>query len=239
MSAYTVTVKQETDLEQVKTVAKCLLFTEIRTTPYAPMVIQHPFASSGFIFIPGDDFPIDITKNAENLNRWRDYMSKQIDAVPTASCIGLMLNKTYGLTSLKFAKPYLSREDLSELLADAWIRAENPNMDVNVSKSDLVKMFMGADKKVMMTREEQTRLSELDDKITIYRGVTTYNAKNIKALSWTIDKRKAEWFAHRYGESGKVYKAEMDREKVLAFFMERGESEIIVNPKDLENICAI
>ena len=212
MSAYTVTVKQETDLEQVKTVAKCLLFTEIRTTPYAPMVIQHPFASSGFIFIPGDDFPIDITKNAENLNRWRDYMSKQ---------------------------PYLSREDLSELLADAWIRAENPNMDVNVSKSDLVKMFMGADKKVMMTREEQTRLSELDDKITIYRGVTTYNAKNIKALSWTIDKRKAEWFAHRYGESGKVYKAEMDREKVLAFFMERGESEIIVNPKDLENICAI
>ena len=112
-------------------------------------------------------------------------------------------------------------------------------MDVNVSKSDLVKMFMGADKKVMMTREEQTRLSELDDKITIYRGVTTYNAKNIKALSWTIDKRKAEWFAHRYGESGKVYKAEMDREKVLAFFMERGESEIIVNPKDLENICAI
>ena len=238
MSAYTVTVKQETDLEQVKTVAKCLLFTEIRTTPYAPMVIQHPFASSGFIFIPGDDFPIDITKNAENLNRWRDYMSKQIDAVPTASCIGLMLNKTYGLTFLKFAKPYLSREDLSELLADAWTRAENPNMDVNVTKAELVKMFKESDREVLMTLEERIRLSELADKLIIYRGVTTFNAKNIKALSWTVDRQKAEWFAHRYGESGTVYKTEIDKAKVLAYFIHRGESEIIVNPKDLNTITA-
>lgn len=239
MSTYAVTAKDNTDLEQVKAVAKCLLYTEIRKTPYAPMVILHPFASSGFMFIPGDEFPIDITKNAENLNRWREYLSGKIDAVATASCIGIMLNKTYGLTFLKFAKPYLSRADLSELLADAWTRAENPNMDVNVTKAELVSMFMEADREVMMTREERIRLSELADKLTIYRGVTTFNAKNVKALSWTIDRRKAEWFAHRFGESGKVYKAEIDKAKVLAFFMDRGESEIIVNPKDLNNICTL
>lgn len=239
VNTYAAQSKEMTDLEQVKVVAKCLLYTEIRATPYAPMVVQHPFASSGFMLIPGDEFPMDITKSPENLNRWREYMSKKIDSAVTASCIGIMLNKSYGLTFLKFAKPYLSKADLSELLADAWTRAENPNMDVNVTKAELVKMFKESDREVLMTLEERIRLSELADKLTIYRGVTTFNAKNIKALSWTVDRQKAEWFAHRYGESGTVYKTEIDKAKVLAYFIHRGESEIIVNTKDLNTITAV
>lgn len=231
--------ERTTDLREVQTVAKWLLSQDIGKTPYSPMVVQHPFTSSGITMLPGDEFPMDITKSPENLNRWREYMSKKIDSAATASCIGLMLNKSYGLTFLKFAKPYLSRADLSELLADAWTSAENPNMDVNVTKAELVKMFEESDREVLMTFEERIRLSELPDKITIYRGLTTFNARNVKALSWTVDKRKAEWFAHRFGENGTVYTAQIKKADVLAFFMGRNESEIVLNPKKLEQISAV
>lgn len=166
-------------------------------------------------------------------------MGKKIDDAVTASCIGIMLNKAYGLTFLKLAEPYLSNADLSELLADAWIQSENPNMDANVTKNDLVGMFSRTDKSVLMSLEERIRLSELDDTITIYRGVTPYNAKNIRALSWTTDIKKAEWFANRFGQRGTVYKTQISKSKVLAYFTSRGESEIIVNPKELKNVQAI
>ena len=232
-------MRETTDMTKVKSMARMLLWTDVHKTEYSPMVVQHPFASSGFMLFPGDEFPIDITKNAENLNRWREYMGKKIEEATTASCISYMLNKTYGLTFLKFAEPYLSRADMSELLADAWIRSENPNMDANVTKSELAVMFEQADKSVLMTLEEMIRLSELDDIITIYRGVTPYNAKNVRALSWTTDIKKAEWFANRFGQSGTVYKTQISKAKVLAYFMGRGESEIIVNPKELKNLQAI
>ena len=232
-------MRETTDMTKVKSIARMLLWTDVHKTEYSPMVVQHPFASSGFMLFPGDEFPIDITKNAENLNRWREYMGKKIEEATTASCISYMLNKTYGLTFLKFAEPYLSRADLSELLADAWIRSENPNMDANVTKKDLVAMFNQADKSVLMSLEERIRLSELDDIITIYRGVTPYNAKNVRALSWTTNIKKAEWFANRFGQRGTVYKTQISKSKVLAYFMGRGESEIIVNPKELKNLQAI
>lgn len=231
--------RSNTDLFQAKIVAKWLLNIEIHNTPYSPMVVQHPFASSGFMLLPGDEFPIDITKSAENINRWREYMSGLIDKADNAYQIFIMLNKTYGLTFLKYAKQYLSTKDLSEILADAWIRSENPNMDANVTKSELAAMFEQADKAALMTDEERKRLSEMDDTITIYRGVTPYNAKNVRALSWTTNIKKAEWFANRYGQRGTVYKTQISKAKVLAYFTSRGESEIIVNPKEIKNLQAI
>lgn len=69
-----------------------------------------------------------------------------------------------------------------------------------------------------------------------YRGVTSYNAKNIKALSWTLDRDTAEWFAYRFGEEGTVYEAQIQKEHILAFFNGRNESEVVVDPKYLEQI---
>lgn len=43
--------------------------------------------------------------------------------------------------------------------------------------------------------------------VCVYRGVTSYNAENVEALSWTLNREAAEWFAHRRGENGAVYEA--------------------------------
>ena len=63
-------------------------------------------------------------------------------------------------------------------------------------------MFRSLDPQKLMDQEEYTQFQNLDDVVTVYRGVTSYNANNIKALSWTLNREVAEWFVHRYGEDG-------------------------------------
>ena len=183
--------------------------------------------------LPDTNELLDITANAENLKKWRDFVSGLIKGAKTAYDIFMLLNKGYALTFLKFSKYALSAEDLAIILADAWIQAENPNMDCNVTKAELVSIFKRADKEHLMTEAERKRLA------TVYRGVTAYNARNVKALSWTLDKKKAEWFAHRFGEQGTVYQAQISKGNILAIFTGRNESEVVLNPNKLEQLKTI
>ena len=112
-------------------------------------------------------------------------------------------------------------------------------MDANVSKRELVAMFKETDMAVLMNAAEYKTLTELEETVTVYRGVTPYNARNVKALSWTLDKAKARWFATRFGEHGTVYKAQINKRNILAYFTGRNESEIVLNPYKLEHITAL
>lgn len=47
-------MKKETDLGGVKAIAKTLLMTAVNQTPYSPMLVQHPFTSSGLVALPTD-----------------------------------------------------------------------------------------------------------------------------------------------------------------------------------------
>lgn len=58
----------------------------------------------------------------------------------------------------------------------------------------------------------------------------------IKALSWTLDRNTAEWFAHRFGKDGTVYTARIKRDDIYAYFSGRKESEVIVDPDRLKKI---
>ncbi len=231
-------MRNETDLNRVKWVAKQLVMIEPHLTEFSPVVVQHPFTSSGMVAIPSDEGikHVDITKSPEELVSWQNYMKAQIDEAKSAYHIYMMTNKPYSMTFLKFAKPHLSQKDFSEILADAWIRSENPNLDKNFKQKELLQMFKDAAPHILMDKDEQKQLAELDDTVTVYRGVTTYNAKNIKALSWTLEQKTAEWFANRFGEDGTVYEAQIPKQHIYALLNGRGESEVIVDPKYLTDI---
>lgn len=224
---------ESTDLNQVKRIAKYLLRVRIGITPYSPAIVQHPFTSTGVTFIPDTNEMIIITGNDANLTRWQNYMDKRIDKAKNVYAIYAMVNKPYALTFIKYVKDALADNEMAELLADAWVNSECPNMDVDVSKTELVEMFTKADKQYLMSEVERKQLAQLGDKVTVYRGVTSYNAKNVRALSWTTDKEKAKWFAHRFKENGIVYTAQIRKAQILAVFASRGESEIVLNPKGL------
>lgn len=230
-------MKDYTDLKRVKSVARMLMRTDVHKTELSPMIVQHPFTSTGLVMLPTEPHQLlDITKTIGNLKMWQYQMIEEINKAEKIMDIYAMVNKPYCLTFLKFAMPYLSTEDFSKLLADVWIRSENPNMDANVNKQKLITMFGKAEAKYLMSEQERRQLNALDDEVTVYRGVTTFNAKNIKALSWTLNLKKAKWFANRFDEDGTVYEARIKKENIFAVFNGRNEAEIIVNPNKLEDI---
>jgi hypothetical protein len=61
----------------------------------------------------------------------------------------------------------------------------------------------------------------------------------VKALSWTLDREVAQWFASRYGSQGTVYEAKIDKKHIHALFLGRNESEVIVDPKYLTDITRV
>ena len=231
-------MKKRSNLDQVKAVAIALLMTDVGMTEYSPMVVQHPFTSSGLVAIrkAGEIQMIDITESDENFRLWQDSVTEMINSAKAPFDVYMMVNKPYALTFLKYASPYLTKPELSKILANAWMRSENPNMDPNVSQQKLISLFRMADPKSLMDEEELTRLAGLDDPVTIYRGVTSYNADHVRAMSWTLNIETAEWFSHRFNEDGAVYEAQIAKEHILALFNGRNESEVVVEPIHLMNV---
>ncbi len=226
----------ETDLKKLKALSRSLLELDIQTTKMSPLVVKHPFTDSGIVGLRKENGNIavaDLTSDPASLQVWREQCRRLIDEAEKPFELFLMITKPYKLGFLKYAEPFLSGQDTALFLAQAWITTESPNSDPNLNQKALLSMFRSVEPQMLMDDEEYAVFQELDDVVTVYRGVTLYNAKNVKALSWTLDRDVAEWFAHRYGEDGTVYEARIGKEHILAVFAGRNESEVIVDPKYL------
>ncbi len=128
-------------------------------------------------------------------------MEKQID---TAEDVFWGISPHDKILSACFFKIYgiiLVREDFSKMLADIWIRTEAPNLDPNFKQKELLDLFRKSKQEEMMTEDEIETLRSLPETVSVYRGVTSYNAGKVKALSWTLDQKVAQWFANRFGEN--------------------------------------
>lgn len=132
--------------------------------------------------------------------------------------------------------PYLYPHSLSEAERLNEEELWQDNRDAEVSHTQLTEMFRHSDPAALMDEAEQAQLAELDDTVTVYRGVTTINSDNLLALSWTLDYETADWFARRFDEDGTVYKAQIDKEHIFALFNGRDESEVVLDPKYLKDI---
>jgi len=232
-------VKEQTDLRAVKALARAMLELDIEQTKLSPLVVKHPFTDNGISGVRKPDGSIaiaDLLNKPDDLDLWRKQVRGVIDEADSAFQIYMMITKSYALGFLKFARNSLSEKDFAGILADAWIRTEAPNNDPNLSKKDLLSLFKATDPALLMDGDDYRRFTDLDDVVTVYRGVTSMNEKNVKALSWTLDRDTAEWFAHRFGESGTVYEAQIQKKHIYAFFSGRNESEVIVDPKHLTEI---
>ncbi len=178
-------MQEKTDLDAVKKIAKVLLYAELHKTKMSPIIVSHFFTSSGIADVGanGKIKLVDITASEENLRKWQRKTSRYIEKAKDVQEIFYMVNNPYRLAFLKLAQDKFSKEDFSSLLSSGWISAENPHQDPNVSKMELVQMFKEADRMVLMDEEDRAVFERLDDRVTIYRGVTSYNEKSAKGLS--------------------------------------------------------
>ena len=232
-------MNRETDLSKVKLVAHTLLDVHIQETAFSPMIVSHPFTNSGITALRNKDGSlsmVDLVNNADDCTKWRSTVGKQIDSAENAHEVFALLNPPYYLTFIKFTAAALSEQNLGKLLSIAWTQEECPNQDCNISKRELLALFRSVSPEYLMDEEERQVYESMEDPVTVYRGVTPYNQKNVKALSWTLDRQTAEWFAHRFGEEGTVYEAQIKKEHIHAYFSGRNESEVIVDSMYLEQI---
>lgn len=248
-------MRKITDLRGIRDTAKVFLHMNIEETKFSPLVIKHPFTDSAMVCLSQADGEIafaNIMEDTKAFTLWKEQVEKQIDTaedvfgvyhqVPERNLAAKpflrskntdLMTKSYLLAFLKYAEPYLSREDFSKMLADIWIRTEAPNLDPNFKQKELLDLFRQSKQEEMMTEDEIETLRSLPETVSVYRGVTSYNAGKIKTLSWTLDREVAQWFANRFGENGIVYEAEISKEYILALFKGRNEWEVIVEPDHL------
>lgn len=121
-----------------------------------------------------------------------------------------------------------------KLLNYCWTRTELPHQDIATYRA-----LFASDRpypRLVMHRDERQALAAMPDRFMIWRGVGSPNRHDAleavaTGLSWTTDKKKAEWFARRWvGDDKKAYVAcaEVEKDVVVAYFCDRGEKEIVV-----------
>lgn len=232
----------KTDLQKLKTHAHCLLQIEPEETEYSPIIIRHPFTDSGIVPLRNEDGSLrigNIMEGEEDIRQWREIVGEIIDKAENAFGIYIHITKPYALAFVKFAAPSLGKADFTRMFADAWIRSEMPNHDPNITRREMLSMFRSADLALLMEPEELSRLQGLEDTVTVYRGVRSKRPGSVKALSWTLSRDTAQWFANRYGKAGTVYEAMINKKHIHALFLGRNESEVIVDPKYLMGITQV
>lgn len=225
----------KTDINAIRDICKCLLNLPVDkeeaenrfflSHPYFETAVFHCFKNKKIYS------SLDLTKESEYLQAVK-YWEGRIDLMDLPLLFST-IRKQYRLLLFKLSADYLSEKDYGEFLHYVWTVSENPNDDVNVPKSEAIKLFQKADKKYLMEENDYKHYSSLPDIITIYRGVSPGRVKN--GLSWTENFEKAEWFSKRFGD-GFILKGTAKKEDVLAYFNSRDEDEIVINPKRIKDI---
>ena len=222
-----------TDMKKVNEIARCLLYLEPEFNKDY-MLVRHPFFNS-YIFPKrniNDGF-YELSKPRE-LDEARKIVEKDIAEVKNYGKYLTMIQKPYLPAFFKYTKDFVSDEDYNKFLAYMWILVEFSNSDANISPNEFIKIFKKSKKELLMEEDELLAYNNLDDKLTVYRGVKPKSST--KALSWTTDFKVAKWFADRWEKNGKVYKAQIDKKHVFAYFTGRYESETVLDYHYLENI---
>ena len=226
--------RKTTDMEAAKSIARTFVYLEPKIGSYG--FVQHPFLK--FEIYPANDVAssgrILNVGNPDDLVEIRSQLLENIEHAEKYIHLIFMLNTTYAGVFFKMSNCFLSEEDYSTALGYIWTTVEYTNNDPNVSKSDWIRFFKKANKELLIGKENLDKLVFIPEQVVIYRGLQR-NA-SVRGLSWTLDLKVAAWFANRFDNNGDIYRATADRAKILAYFCDRGEQEIVIDPKDLINI---
>lgn len=226
-------MKTKTDINKCKECALSFLNMPIKKDSE---FIHHPYISSPY-YITADAIVKNIFNDKKARNDYINLFRQRINKIDKYVDFTIHMNKAYYLEFLRQTMPFLSREDLSQYLNKVWSSLENVHTDF-VSKNSLLDMFDKTDKKYLMDNEDYEIYQSLDNIIKVYRGVKDNNIDQMQALSWTLDKQTANWFACRFSSIGYVIEAEIAKKDVYAYLNNRDEKTVVLNFEKL-NILSI
>ena len=131
--------------------------------------------------------------------------------------------RPYRLNAFTLIQSKLSDTQYWSLLSDIWTDTENQWQGLNKWKQLL--SSNRPSRHYLMNEEEFNLLQSLPDEVTIYRGCQA--GINENGLSWTLNKKKAEFFAKRFSKEGIILERKIPKSNIIAFLNGRGEYELI------------
>lgn len=154
--------------------------------------------------------------NSHTLDAW-EYFKKTYNEIPQEHRLKILLNNIYTYYQLDFEEFY----QYLKLTLD----------------NETEKQF-----KNRVAKHKQLFKDQFDDNgfMTVYRGENEYNMEGDMALSYTVDKTVAQWFADRwstggyFGErwptTGWVVEKRIQVADILLYTNDRQEQEVIIRP---------
>lgn len=129
-----------------------------------------------------------------------------------------------------------------ELLGQVWSDTENSWQNIDrwreALSADAEGREMMSDKDVRCVFDLPPEKGGLAPETRIYRGYRFDDA--LDGFSWTLDKARAWWFAHRLRQddhpSPKIASGFVAREHVIAYITSRDEQEIVTLPEHVTNL---
>lgn len=220
---------ETTNLDKIKEIFKTLL--ELRPIQKNEIFVSHPFLTTRVVMTK--DKMIDIFEDSDGFKEWKEFFKKRIEKETRLMSLFLHIEKPYRLSVFSYTCDYMGEKDYGEILNMCWTTEEFNSNNPDVTKKEMVSLFKKANKQYLMEEDDYKTYLELPDKITIYRGVRSPKYK--KGLAWSLDKDIATWFATRFeSDEYYLYEVEIDKKEILAYFNDRDEQEIIINPYNLK-----
>lgn len=131
--------------------------------------------------------------------------------------------RPYRLEAFTKIADKLSDTQYWTLLSSIWTDTENQWQNHETWKTLLSSKRSG--RHYLSGEEGDNLLRSLPEEVVIYRGCQPEVNEN--GLSWTLDKKKAEFFAKRFGKEGIILEKKISKTKIIAVLLGRGESEVI------------
>lgn len=234
-------MRTSTDINGIKRVAKLLLEMPIEVDKKFEFICHHPFIKDTYTPVPCEKTeanPVGMelldARDQNSLEKIKAFYLKGIDSCKKAFDFFIVINKPYSGVFFKLIKDLLSKEDYTDMLEALWTMMEYPNRDVNVSQKEWIEYWQQADVSKIYSQDDKRIIDNLPNEFFVYRGLM--QEASVKALSWTLDIEKAKWFARRFNNEGKVYRAKCKKQDILAYLSCRNEDEIVVDWHKLKDI---
>ena len=129
--------------------------------------------------------------------------------------------------------PILKGRKYWQALRNAYIMSDN----LYAYRIDVRIAFMSnePDRISLMRKNELKEFEQLPEMVKIYRGASIEEEENDDyGISWTLSLEKAHYFAFEYPRNvdtdeheKRIYSRVVPKSKILAYFKERGEEEVI------------
>lgn len=206
---------------------------------------------------------IDTYKNDETYLLSKTFFKEMLSTLTEFRLFSLYVRQQYALEYLEKVRQFVSVKDYSQYLSDVYTDTGSSMMFLGVKtvympldekikqKEQYLKCFKEADQKYLMESDELEIYNNLENEVTIYRGLAEFNKQHIKGLSWTLDRNIAEnVFANVEVDEngiprksntvkGDVYQAKIKKEDIFAYINGRNEQEVIVDYTKLYDVKPI